>query len=95
MTSTFRTALLIPSITRRIDNFLLVKELNARFFDHQISEVLLDMAISAPSARLEYDYERLELLGEFIHILLQFHQSYTSFRRFFPQIFVVNLRVRE
>ncbi|KAJ6516002.1 hypothetical protein C8R45DRAFT_958371 [Mycena sanguinolenta] len=61
---TFRTALLLPSITQRLDSFLLVKELNARFFDHQISETLLDMAITAPSTRMEYDYERLELLGD-------------------------------
>ncbi|KAF8211200.1 hypothetical protein K438DRAFT_1568952 [Mycena galopus ATCC 62051] len=62
--STFRTVCLFPSIAQRIDNFLLVKELNARFFDHQISEPLLDMAITAPSTRMEYDYERLELLGD-------------------------------
>ncbi|KAJ7638731.1 hypothetical protein FB45DRAFT_976818 [Roridomyces roridus] len=62
--STFRMALLFPSIARRLDSFLLVKELNARFFNHQISENLLDMAITAPSARMEYDYERLELLGD-------------------------------
>ncbi|KAJ6599151.1 hypothetical protein DFH09DRAFT_1243597 [Mycena vulgaris] len=62
--STFRTALLVPSITRRLDSFLLAKELNARFFNHQISEALLDMAITAPSSRTEYDYERLELLGD-------------------------------
>ncbi|KAJ7095296.1 hypothetical protein B0H15DRAFT_775415 [Mycena belliarum] len=62
--STFRTALLFPSITRRLDSFLLVKELNARFFNHQISEALLDMAITARSTRTEYDYERLELLGD-------------------------------
>ncbi|KAJ7499006.1 hypothetical protein FB451DRAFT_1203918 [Mycena latifolia] len=62
--STFRTALLVPSITRRLDSFLLVKELNARFFNHQISEALLDIAITAPSTRTEYDYERLELLGD-------------------------------
>ncbi|KAJ7699997.1 hypothetical protein B0H17DRAFT_1196016 [Mycena rosella] len=62
--STFRTALLVPSITRRLESFLLVKELNARFFNHEISETLLDMAITAPSSRAEYDYERLELLGD-------------------------------
>ncbi|KAJ7507711.1 hypothetical protein B0H11DRAFT_1968259 [Mycena galericulata] len=62
--STFRTVLLFPSMSRRLDSFLLVKELNARFFHHQISEVLLDMAITAPSTRMEYDYERLELLGD-------------------------------
>ncbi|KAJ7937137.1 ribonuclease III [Mycena leptocephala] len=62
--STFRTALLFPSIIRRLDSFLLVKELNARFFNHQISETLLDMAITTPSTRMEYDYERLEFLGD-------------------------------
>ncbi|KAJ6539259.1 hypothetical protein B0H19DRAFT_1314532 [Mycena capillaripes] len=62
--STFRTALLFPSISRRLDSFLLVKELNARFFNHQISETYLDMAMTAPSTRMEYDYERLELLGD-------------------------------
>ncbi|KAJ7781333.1 hypothetical protein B0H16DRAFT_1658943 [Mycena metata] len=62
--STFRTALLFPSISRRLDSFLLVKELNARLFNHQISEPLLEMAITAPSSRIEYDYERLEWLGD-------------------------------
>ncbi|KAJ7667934.1 hypothetical protein DFH06DRAFT_1183971 [Mycena polygramma] len=62
--STFRTGLIFPSIIRRLDSFLLVKELNARFFNHRISETLLDMAVTAPSTRMEYDYERLELLGD-------------------------------
>ncbi|KAH7922454.1 hypothetical protein BV22DRAFT_656663 [Leucogyrophana mollusca] len=62
--STLRTALLLPSITRRIDDFLIVKELNAKYFDHAICEKLLLAAISAPSAGFEYDYERLELLGD-------------------------------
>jgi endoribonuclease Dicer len=43
-----------------------VKELNAKFFDHAISEDLLHMAISAASAGIEYDYERLELLGKYL-----------------------------
>ncbi|KAF7301346.1 hypothetical protein MIND_00699800 [Mycena indigotica] len=62
--STFRTALLFPSISRRLDSFLLVKELNARFFNHQIAEDLLNMAITTTSSRMEFDYERLELLGD-------------------------------
>ncbi|THH17944.1 hypothetical protein EW146_g2946 [Bondarzewia mesenterica] len=62
--STFRTALLLPSIMRRIDDLLLVKELNALFFDHAISDHLLHAAISAPSAGIQFDYERLELLGD-------------------------------
>ena len=61
--STLRTALLLPSIMRRIDDFLIVKELNARFFDHAIREDLLHVSLCAPSAGLEYNYERLELLG--------------------------------
>lgn len=76
--STFRTVLLFPSITRRLDSFLLVKELNARFFNHQISETLLDMAITAPSTRMEYDYERLELLGECIWKISKWCDSYDS-----------------
>ena len=62
--STLRTALLLPSITRRIDDFLLVKELNAKFFEHSIMEHHLHAAVSAPAAGIEFDYERLELLGE-------------------------------
>lgn len=58
-----RTAMLLPSIMRRMDDLLLVKEMNARFFDHAIRDDLLHNAICAPSAGLEYDYERLELLG--------------------------------
>ncbi|KAF8076296.1 hypothetical protein FPV67DRAFT_1471163 [Lyophyllum atratum] len=62
--STLRTARLLPSVTRRIDDLLLVKELNAQFFDHAISDKLLHMALCTPSCGVEYDYERLELLGD-------------------------------
>lgn len=62
--STFRTALLLPSVMRRIDDMLLVTELNAALFDHSIHEAQLHAAISAPSACAEFDYERLELLGD-------------------------------
>ncbi|KAH7887826.1 hypothetical protein F5I97DRAFT_1952052 [Phlebopus sp. FC_14] len=61
--STLRTALLLPSITRRIEDFLIVQELNAKLFNHSIHEELLLAAISAPSAGFETDYERLELFG--------------------------------
>lgn len=57
--------MLTPSILRRVDDLLLVKEMNAKFFDHAIREDLLHVAICAPSAGFEYDYERLELLGMF------------------------------
>ena len=62
--SALRMFLLLPSITRRLDDVLLVKELNAKFFDHCITERLLHTAVSAPSASVEFDYERLELLGK-------------------------------
>ncbi|TDL29625.1 ribonuclease III [Rickenella mellea] len=62
--STFRTALLLPSILRRLDDILLVKELNSKFFDHSILEHELHAAISAPSSAVDVDYERLELLGD-------------------------------
>ncbi|KAJ8523549.1 hypothetical protein ONZ45_g63 [Pleurotus djamor] len=62
--SIFRTAMAIPSILNRINDFLLVKELNAKLFRHEIREDLLHMALSTPSACNEYDYERLELLGD-------------------------------
>lgn len=48
---------------RRLDDLLLIKELNAKYFDHEVSERRLHEAVSAPSAAIEYDYERLELLG--------------------------------
>ncbi|KAI6047271.1 hypothetical protein EDC04DRAFT_2622522 [Pisolithus marmoratus] len=61
---TFRTALLLPSVMRRIEDFLIVQELNAEFFNHSIDEGHLLAAISAPSAGYEVDYERLELFGD-------------------------------
>ncbi len=68
--STFRTALALPSILRRVDELLLVKELNARLFDHNVREDLLHMAVSTPSSVIEYDYERLELLGEYSDFII-------------------------
>ena len=49
---------------RRINDTLLVTELNATLFDHSIQGHQLLVAISAPSACIEFDYERLELLGD-------------------------------
>jgi endoribonuclease Dicer len=43
---------------------LLVIELNSALFDHSIQEHQLHAAITAPSACAEFDYERLELLGD-------------------------------
>jgi endoribonuclease Dicer len=96
--STFRTALLFPSIIRRLDSFLLVKELNARFFNHQISETLLDMAITTPSTRMEYDYERLEFLGQYLSKIFPSHADLTRTelnRGFVPKISVFDLCFRQ
>ncbi|KZV65685.1 hypothetical protein PENSPDRAFT_737573 [Peniophora sp. CONT] len=62
--SVFRTSLLLPSITHKIDALMLVKELNARLFDNSILEDYLLSAICSPAAAFEHDYERLELLGD-------------------------------
>ncbi|PCH41180.1 ribonuclease III [Wolfiporia cocos MD-104 SS10] len=62
--STYRTMLLVPSTMRRIDDLLLAKEFNARFFHNIISEDLLLEAITPPAAMVEYDYDRLELFGD-------------------------------
>ena len=47
----------------RIDETLLVKELNARMFDNVIREDLLREALTPPGAEAEFNYERLEILG--------------------------------
>jgi endoribonuclease Dicer len=54
---------LVPSIMHKIDEFLLVKQLNAKYLDHCVRDDLLIMATSSPLAGNDYNYERLELLG--------------------------------
>jgi endoribonuclease Dicer len=54
---------LLPSIMHRIDELLLVKQLNAKNLDHCVRDDLLTMATSSPLAGNDYNYERLELLG--------------------------------
>lgn len=81
---------------RRIDDFLLVKELNAKLFRHSISEDLLRIATCAPSAGYDYDYERLEMLG--VLRFRRFDVNLTTFtmftRRCFLEISVHRLCVR-
>ena len=62
--SVARTALTLPSIMTKIDETLLVKELNARMFDNVIREDLLRDALTPPAAEAGFNYERLEILGE-------------------------------
>jgi len=47
----------------KIDETLLVKELNARMFDNVIREGLLREALTPPAAEAGFNYERLEILG--------------------------------
>jgi endoribonuclease Dicer len=58
-----RTLSLLPSVMKRIEDTLIIRELNAMYFNNEINENLLHAAITTPSAGLEFDYERLELLG--------------------------------
>jgi len=48
----------------KLDETLLVKELNARMFDNVIREDLLREALTPPAAEAGYNYERLEILGD-------------------------------
>ena len=60
---------MLPSILHMIDCILLAKEMNATVFDDKMNERDLLTALTPTSANVEYDYERLELLGMFPHLL--------------------------
>ncbi|KAK7696647.1 hypothetical protein QCA50_001305 [Cerrena zonata] len=60
----FRTAQFLPSITHRLSDILLAKQLNDNFFENRISQHHLFEALFPPSAETESSYERLELLGK-------------------------------
>jgi dsRNA-specific ribonuclease len=47
----------------RINELLIVKELNAKLFSNMISDQLLRAALTPPSAGVDVNYERLEILG--------------------------------
>lgn len=54
---------MLPSILRRVDELLIVRELNTKLFNNAIREDELLAALTSPAALAERDYERLELLG--------------------------------
>ena len=54
----------------KVDETLLVKEINARMFDNVIREDLLREALTPPGAEAESNYERLEILGNEIFTFL-------------------------
>jgi len=57
----------------RIDEILLVKELNARMFDNVIREDLLREALTPSAAEAESSYERLEIFGNDKSTFLRFN----------------------
>ncbi|KAL7411089.1 hypothetical protein BDY24DRAFT_397668 [Mrakia frigida] len=62
--STFLSGLYIPSITNRLEQVLLAKELNQTLFRNSLEEKRLTQALTAPSTGGETDYERLEYIGD-------------------------------
>lgn len=82
---------MLPSIMRRIDEFLLVKQLNAKILDHCVRDDLLMMATASPLAGNEYDYERLELLGRLENPKLRLNLTVISgdaFLKYLSSIYV-------
>lgn len=59
----------------KIDEALLVKELNSRMFDNVIREDLLREALTPPAAEAGFNYERLEILGNVRPTFLSFVRS--------------------
>ncbi|KAM0752756.1 hypothetical protein T439DRAFT_354244 [Meredithblackwellia eburnea MCA 4105] len=62
--SLFRTYLMLPSIITELDRLLLAQEVNAKIFKNSLDPRLVRAALTTPSACLEENYERLELLGD-------------------------------
>lgn len=59
-----RSLLLLPSIVFRVDQLLVMAELNHALFNNQYDLTNLLVATTSVSASADFDYERLELLGE-------------------------------
>lgn len=61
--STLKTMLAFPSILLRINELLLVRQMNNNVFSAALSDQLLRAALTPPAASVDVDYERLEILG--------------------------------
>ncbi|KAL8293622.1 hypothetical protein RQP46_000323 [Phenoliferia psychrophenolica] len=70
--SLFRTYLMLPSILTELDQLMLIQELNAKVFNNDLDIARVRSALTCPSACLEENYERLELLGTSRFILFYF-----------------------
>jgi endoribonuclease Dicer len=81
--SSYRTTMILPSIMARVNEMLLVKECNCSEFQNRLNEVLLLQALTTPAAGEGHDYQRLELLGESI-ILVMRPATESLSRRLFP-----------
>lgn len=55
---------MLPSLLTELDQLLLVSELNIRVFNGRLDPALVRIALTTPSACLDEDYQRLELLGD-------------------------------
>ncbi|KAI5479849.1 endoribonuclease Dicer [Pseudohyphozyma bogoriensis] len=62
--SLLRSYLMLPSIMTQLDQLFLVRELNLNIFGGHLDPNLVRAALTTPSACLEDDYQRLELLGD-------------------------------
>jgi hypothetical protein len=63
--SVVKSAAAFPSILLRINELLIVQQLNHALFSGKICEKLLRVASTPPAAGADVNYERLEILGLF------------------------------
>lgn len=57
---------MLPSIITELDQLMLIQELNANVFNSDLDVAQMRAALTCPSACLEDNYERLEILGEVV-----------------------------
>ncbi|KAG0334359.1 hypothetical protein BG000_008399 [Podila horticola] len=62
--SVLRTSQIIPSAIFDLDALLLAQEVQQRLHLHEVNLDLLQVALTTSSANRDYNYERLELLGD-------------------------------
>ncbi|KAI7863327.1 dicer-2 protein [Spinellus fusiger] len=76
--SVYQSLILIPSITTRVDAFLLVREARDRYA-LPIYDVMMLEAYTTPSANMKMNYERLETLGDSLLKLIATIRLYINF----------------
>ncbi|KAI8876441.1 dicer-2 protein [Backusella circina FSU 941] len=74
----YQALLIVPALMIRVDSLLLLKEAKMKFGLHIQDELMLE-AYTAPSASMEMNYERLEILGDSILKLLSTISLYVNF----------------